>query len=432
MPNQSDPTQNQPNPVTPPVISPQVDLPPLPPDFQNVDTSPPAATPPGSPAPPPDIPPVMTTPKKKFGGGRIIATILGFLVLVVYKQYCPPFQQQDIREKADNTVCIQNCVNAGVPPTVCEQQCAAGQCIPNCSGKQCGNNGCGGSCGSCGANSTCDDNRCVPNNPPPATVCTPGDTKAEDCTTPSGCANGSRQVRCKPNGQWGTPNDPDGAYVTQCVSKAGLCSDSCNPNTQTWDPSQNRCVDATSACPQNNCYTTFDHATGGACVNDEYCYTEVQDRICSKPAGKTCNECGWNGASSAEDTISPAGPKCIIDFIENRLCEPKDCSGGGTPPPSGPTAQCQNVKAYSTTWSPLSAVQLSGLKATDQVNFCVAGVTTQGTFDKARFTINGALQAETTTKRPSSNDFCQLYTIPAATTSFSVTAQIHHATLGWK
>jgi hypothetical protein len=49
----------------------------------------------------------------------------------------------------------------------------------------------------------------------------------------------------------------------------------------------------------------------------------------------------------------------------------------------------------------------------------------------ARFTINGTVQTQTTTKRPGTNDYCQLYTIPAGVYTFNVTAQIHHAILGW-
>jgi len=116
-------------------------------------------------------------------------------------------------------------------------------------------------------------------------------------------------------------------------------------------------------------------------------------------------------------------------------------SGGGedTPPGDNPTptqpsitAVCQNVKAYSSTWALLTNAQLAQLNAGDSVNFCVTGVATGGSFDKAKFTINGMVQAETTTVRPSSTDFCQSYVIPAGITTFNVTAQINHVTLGWK
>lgn len=97
MPNQNDSTQNPGNtPVVPPagttpppVISPQSDLPPLPPAFQNLGSeetpAPTEAIPPPSDtgsAAPPDISSVISKPKKKFGGGKIIATILGLFLLV--------------------------------------------------------------------------------------------------------------------------------------------------------------------------------------------------------------------------------------------------------------------------------------------------------------------------------------------------------------
>jgi len=93
MPNQSDPNQNnqQSNsssvqqPVDlPPVIFPQSDLPPLPPTFQSANSTAvdqPATIDVGSGAPP-EIPPEVSKPRKKFGSGKIIATILGLVVLV--------------------------------------------------------------------------------------------------------------------------------------------------------------------------------------------------------------------------------------------------------------------------------------------------------------------------------------------------------------
>lgn len=80
----------------------------------------------------------------------------------------------------------------------------------------------------------------------------------------------------------------------------------------------------------------------------------------------------------------------------------------------------------------MTSTQLSALSAGTTINFCVGGTASSGSFDKAKFTINGVAQAETTThSRPSSTDFCQSYPIPPDVSSFNITAQIHHATLGW-
>lgn len=96
------------------------------------------------------------------------------------------------------------------------------------------------------------------------------------------------------------------------------------------------------------------------------------------------------------------------------------------------TASCQNIKPYTEAWALISTADLSKLNAGDTINFCVTGIKSSGSFDKAKFTINGVLQAETTTTRPGGSDFCQQYVIPASTTTFNVTAQIHHVSLGWK
>ncbi len=102
-----------------------------------------------------------------------------------------------------------------------------------------------------------------------------------------------------------------------------------------------------------------------------------------------------------------------------------------TPTPPGMSAVCSALKAYTSGWTQLSGSQLSVLKPGNNINFCVNGTTNSGSFDKAKFTINGSQQSETTTKRPGTNDYCQSYTIPDGATTFTVTAQIHHATLGW-
>lgn len=113
------------------------------------------------------------------------------------------------------------------------------------------------------------------------------------------------------------------------------------------------------------------------------------------------------------------------EFCRNPEFTTYDCE-------SADTASCQNVKAYDEDWMLLTSTQLSQLKTGDKLNFCVTGVTSNGSFDKAKFTINNVAQAETTTKRPNSNDYCQNYVIPTGGTTFNITAKIHHVTLGWK
>lgn len=116
----------------------------------------------------------------------------------------------------------------------------------------------------------------------------------------------------------------------------------------------------------------------------------------------------------------------------------KDCENTGTfgeqtptPPTSQVRAQCGEVVAYDADWNQLSSTQLSQLSQGDVVRFAVNGTATSGTFEKARFTINGVVQAEVTEKRPGTNDFYDEYTIPASTVDFTVKAEIMHSELGW-
>lgn len=103
-----------------------------------------------------------------------------------------------------------------------------------------------------------------------------------------------------------------------------------------------------------------------------------------------------------------------------------DCRDGGSYSAQQSNAQCVSIKAFSNTWQPLSATDLTKLKNGDVVRFTVMGTTTNGTVDKARFNINGTQRAETNSKRPGTDEYFDEYTIPINTTNFNVTAQVHH------
>jgi hypothetical protein len=100
-----------------------------------------------------------------------------------------------------------------------------------------------------------------------------------------------------------------------------------------------------------------------------------------------------------------------------------------TPTPAAP--YCAAVKAYDVSWNALTNAQLSSLTAGTSINFCVTGTAPSGTFDMARFTIDGIERTVTTLQRPGSTDFCQSYTILSTDTTVTVSALIHHSTLGW-
>jgi hypothetical protein len=308
MPNQNDPNQKNKITETVPASVPPTDLPPIP-DFmvqnnqgqtvsiqQDADKN----------FNPLSQPPMVTTPGKKYGGKRIIATILGILLLVggVGAGIVLTQQPQIFKQKAE-VVTTYSCAN--------DSNCANGY---KCEG------------GICVGNS--DTSSCGRNEDPDAPVC---------CTNPT-CEG---EIVCEP------PNRKE------CKSSGGGGTYWCMIGPS-WD--------------------------------------------CVSPGGPTA-------------TPGPGGPN-------------------PTQTPAASRASCSNVKTYNSSWSLLGSTDLSNLKAGASVNFCATGTATSGSFDKAKFTINGVAQSETTVKRPGSSDFCQSYVIPSGTANFAVTAQIHHATLGWK
>jgi len=89
------------------------------------------------------------------------------------------------------------------------------------------------------------------------------------------------------------------------------------------------------------------------------------------------------------------------------------------------------VLAYDSQWHPLTEDDLKKLEPGDVVFFAVSGTTSEGTFDKAKFTINGEEKPEVTKQKPESGEFYFEYEIPEGVSSFEVTAKIHHTILGW-
>lgn len=367
------------------------DLPPLAPDFQNVsggadtvnkteDKNVPDANS-GTNAPFPDLPITTGSPKKKFGGGKIIATILGIFLLVggIAGGVILIQQNQNISEKAGS--------------------CAAHPCGP---GLRCDGNG-----------------GCIPSN------------------TPEG-EEGNVESVDPPDSPWTGGGDIDentGGCVTQCGG-AGLAFDFCLP------------AGSTKTCNQEALARGYTVPVGSGCQPGQTC--SGSGWICKEGInGYSGGPCTGNNNVPGSGNIASV-PNCFCGTIQidggpNDGTYKMECGCGGnqdetssdnptTPPTTPPTisAQCQNIKAYSSTWTLLTDAQLSTLTPSTVVNFCVLGTASEGTFDRAKFTINTVAQAETTTKRPTTNDFCQSYAIPAGVTSFNLTAQIHHATLGWK
>lgn len=470
----SDPTVNPVPPIDPSVTPPvqqsdtlsgmpvHTDLPPLPPDFQSVapeDSTPPPTTSDqpvednGS-AAPSDLPPMVATPKKKFGGGKIIATILGIFLLVggIGAGLFLTQQQQDVREKAVNCpTAIQSC--PAVCPAGCKQftedigRCG---CKPD-DGVPVKHYKCNTTTGKCAenANGPYEDSFSCNNNckvsPTAETNCTDGvdndgngltDCKDDGCTASPACGVVVQEI-CNNN------KDDDGDQLVDCkdivncdqaANCANITKEVCNDikdndgdgTIDCQDPDCNgtpECKDIMS-CGGVQCSVEDCHCQGGDACTSLKCEPDIRtsciaqgrawcDNFKSGP-GKTCCVQGYVCNTQGEGCIKPSNPP-----------QP-------TPPTPGPTAVCQSVKAYSSTWQLLSSANLSALTAGTAINFCVTGSASTGSFDKGKFTINGVAQAETTTVRPSSTDFCQSYTIPAGITTFNVTAQIHHSSQGWK
>jgi hypothetical protein len=89
------------------------------------------------------------------------------------------------------------------------------------------------------------------------------------------------------------------------------------------------------------------------------------------------------------------------------------------------SAYCSTIKAYDATGNLLSSAQLAALQPGDIVRFAASGITTTGTIDSARFTINNVARPEVTTKVAGTDEFYDEYQIPEGTTSFDVTAEVH-------
>ncbi|RJR15316.1 hypothetical protein C4579_02520 [Candidatus Microgenomates bacterium] len=107
----------------------------------------------------------------------------------------------------------------------------------------------------------------------------------------------------------------------------------------------------------------------------------------------------------------------------------------GTPVPSpSPVAQCVNVKMYQIIEGSWVLVQNpQTLLPGDTVYFAVLGSASDGIFDMARFRVNGLPPNWTTTTQTNPfGEFYIQYTLLPGVASYSVEAEVHHVTLGWR
>lgn len=437
------PTQTK-DPVS--TISPQADLPPMPPAFQSVAPPPAANTPPV----------ISSSPKKKFGGGRIIATLLGLLLLVggVGAGYLLTQQPQLFQQLAGGGGGGAGC-GAGYYP------CNSGCCPvatpkpsqkPNCNGgasRACTTGGCSGvqicngvdwgpcvksdpACGTGGGGGSpagSENGPCLNGGS--------GGASGDGCNTGLHCVNGKCQRTSTPN--------PCGAGLIQCngvctaktscpnVPAGGFCTSTsdcqsgyvCQPSGTPGQPGTcvvSPTVDCGGAAKGSPCTSGSDcHCTGGDACTGKVCDPDTHSACLNQGRSWCVNQSG-NGYTC-----------CVAQYVcvppPGKGCMPQ--TGGNTTTPT--TASCQGLTTYSSTWNLLSTSQLSGLKAGDKINFCALGTASAGTFDMARFTINGTVMASTSTKGQgaAASAYCQNYSIPQNTTTFNISAEVHHVTLGW-
>jgi len=390
--------QNQPAGGSVP-FSPQVDLPPMPPEFQNVQkeevsenkvqvVETPGDS--GSGAPPMSgISNVIPSPKRKFGTGKIIATILSILLVVggVGAGTYLVGQKQLFQQKAEScgATCRTNCTEDETGQG--QGSCPGGQisCVANsCNGVP----DAGTTCVSAGF-------VCVPKG-----SCGAGHNQAGSCNTANTDCCDTASVALPTGAQPASSCIFDNYQHRGCVEVNGtwmMCDK--DPKGEVGYSSPN-CKNDTNGGQDLECGEDFPN-----CVPGGYC---ISATVCTPSVAQYAN--------------------CVSDSS----CFPTNPPGSSSSPtPVAVAPYCAAITTYDSEWVLISASSRGSITAGSVVNFCVSGATPGGTFDKARFTINGILQAETTTVRPNSTDFCKTYTIPSGTATFNVSAQIHHATLGW-
>ncbi len=310
--------------------------------------------------------------KKK---GKLVATILGILILtggVAFGVYLSQ-QSQEIREKAASDYCDNSSVTAAV-----------------CRGKRV------------------------------------GEVVSYDWSEPA---------KCKPSRPTCSGNQKVGLVCerttgTYCAANCKCVTPTTPSQTKNWPP-------IGAAC----------HSTGGQPGKIGGCVVYYCPEGCSGGCGEKDPGVYWEFKSSCSDDL--LGNYCgQIDTVDEnkRYCIPNESyykdslincikpptkTPEPTPSPK-PIARCSSISVYDSTWNLIKNPNEQTFSPGTNINICVLGNTNSGSFEKARFTINGVLQKETTNKNPkNANEFCQNYTIPTGVNKVSVSAEMHHSELGW-
>lgn len=113
----------------------------------------------------------------------------------------------------------------------------------------------------------------------------------------------------------------------------------------------------------------------------------------------------------------------------------KSATPTNNPSPTQPqpqtTAQCSEVKIYTTSWTLLDSSGLANLKPGNSIRVTVSGSASSGTFTKARFVINGVTTSEVTAKKSGTEEFYYQYTLPDGVSDFNIKGEVYHSELGW-
>jgi hypothetical protein len=421
----------------------------------------------------------MASPKKKFGGGKIIATILGLVLLVggVGAGVVLTQQQQLFQPKAAGScTCDVNADPSGYATY-------SGTCV-------------GATC-QCNAGDSVISNSCTttPTAAPtaaPTVAPTAAPTVTPSCAGDGACKNGrsccSGLVEQYDSSCTSGSNPPFKCVATTTTcAEAGACKNGrscCSGLTEQFDSTcasgsnaPYKCMAANTQCTQTNC-------NGTACTGGKTCTGSPGSCTCTGGGSCTADTgCSGHSTTSAKCVIGTGVTGCTINhyWCKGSQTYSNGCSDilvrskiGGTESisencgteqidiscpvcsltsrdatngslqtyasykhPDGcdtsgePDYVCNSVKVYDTNWNPLTQAQLSALTAGTTIRLAISGTASVGVIDKAKFTVNGVERAEVTQKKPGGSEFYDEYVIPAGVTSFTISAKLHHDTFGW-
>jgi hypothetical protein len=353
-----------------------------------------------------DISSVISKPKKKFGGGKIIATILGLFVLIggvgagIVLTQEPQLLQQ---KAATNTCSEQMAITCGNNGEHCEADLNGGHCVAN---------------------------------PTPAPTAT---TLACTAETVARCHAMSPSEDCQANASGGqcvaTPKPAPTATTLACTAETVARCHAMSPSEDCQaNASGGLCVPKTIApctgtdsCIPDNTKTDCEQVNG---VWDK-CIIYVGDM------GYSCSACNGVPASSTPANQCSSGHYCDTypDCISNTHCDyqPKSCTPDSTcgsnniPTPTPPSLSCTGIKAFKgDNTTSMTSDDLSSLQVGDSVTFCAYPSAARGTF-----TVNGVATNEIGSAcAPAAgvpwreSCLCMPYTVPSGVSTFNVSAVI--------